>query len=74
MEEVPCMDGIRHRYYLFCILSHINKYWLSKVLSLNYFYTFVLIFGIASFSRWLLLGVLNIQQNLDKESDNLDKV
>ncbi|HBP65217.1 MAG TPA: hypothetical protein DD730_13340 [Desulfosporosinus sp.] len=29
----------------------------------NLFYSFVLIFGIASFSRWVLLGVLNLQQN-----------
>ena len=29
----------------------------------NYFYSFVLIMGIAMLSRWVLLGVLNIEQN-----------
>ena len=34
-----------------------------KVYNWNYFYSFVLIIGLASLSRWVLLGVLNIEQN-----------
>jgi len=33
-----------------------------KLYHWNLFYSFVLIFGLASFSRWVVLGVLNIQQ------------
>ena len=45
-----------------------------KFYNWNHFYSFVLIFGLASLSRWVLLKILNIQQNLEKESDNLNKV
>jgi hypothetical protein len=38
------------------------KFGFLKFYNWNLFYSFVLIFGIAAFSRWVLLGVLNIQQ------------
>jgi len=35
----------------------------------NLFYSFVLIFGIASFSRWVVLGVLNIEKGTRNTKD-----
>jgi len=40
-----------------------------KFYNWNYFYSFVLIIGIASLSRWVLLGVLSIQRNYEYAKD-----
>lgn len=69
MEKVPCMDGSSHGDYLFCILPDINKACFLKLYNWNYFYSFVMIFVLAAFSRWVLLGVLNIEQNYEYAKD-----
>ena len=40
-----------------------------KLYNWNYFYSFVMIIGLAAFSRWVLLGVLNIEQNYEYAKD-----
>ena len=40
-----------------------------KLYNWNYFYSFVMIFVLAAFSRWVLLGVLNIEQNYEYAKD-----
>ncbi|HEY5586821.1 MAG TPA: CBO0543 family protein [Ruminiclostridium sp.] len=39
------------------------KFGFLTVYHWSLFYSFVLVFGIATFSRWVLLGILNLQQN-----------
>jgi hypothetical protein len=39
------------------------KFGILKLYNWNLFYGFIMIFGLALFARWVVLGVLNIQQN-----------
>lgn len=43
------------------------KFGFLKLYNWHLFYSFVSIIVIASFSRWVLLGILNIQKNYDTE-------
>ena len=45
------------------------KFGFLKLHHWNLFYSFVMIFGLASFSRWVVLGVLNIQQKAINAKD-----
>jgi len=45
------------------------KFGFLKFYNWNLLYSFVLVFGIASFSRWVVLGVLNLQQKANDAKD-----
>ena len=47
----------------FVFFPILTTFGILKLYNWNYFYSFVLIIGLASLSRWVLLGVLNIEQN-----------
>ncbi|HEY8910086.1 MAG TPA: CBO0543 family protein [Desulfosporosinus sp.] len=48
----------------FIFFPILSKFGILKVYeNWNYFYPSVMIFGIATLSRWVVLGVINIQQN-----------
>ncbi|HEY8875863.1 MAG TPA: CBO0543 family protein [Desulfosporosinus sp.] len=68
--------GVATGIFSFVYFPLLIKFEFLKLYNWNLFYSFGMIFGIALFSRWVLLGIISIQQNhqpsikpLHKEND-----
>lgn len=60
----------------FILFPILIKFGILKLYNWRLFYSFVLIFGIATFSRWVFLGVLDIEErtrNANDEREHLNK-
>ena len=53
----------------FVFFPILTKLGFLKLYNWNYFYSFVMIFVLSAFSRWVLLGVLNIEQHYEYAKD-----
>jgi len=55
--------GVVTGVFSFVLFPILITFGFLKLYHWHIIYSFVMIFGLASFSRWVVLGVLNIQQN-----------